>query len=306
MVFYKVKLRSFPKIRFAHTTRTDKYKNVISYRKNHLEISLDGAAIEVTDADRTYTRPGRCVSLIMPDMNIKTKAIEPGMQYYTSVAMEAEFDFERIEEEDPEKCRRIIEEAKDTLLLPLYMELGSQYACYESVLRKIAYYYPRQTAADCMEAVSEWIGLLGEIDRTFREQALGKAKQRITLYYSRKAQKYIEENYAEDLQVCSIAKKLGISANYLSSLFRRETGQTMREYIAQVRLSKARALLYEGVEPAEVAAQVGVASAWYLNQLFVRHFGVGIQKCLLVDKEISLYFKKPWDVEELSEDIYKP
>lgn len=72
-----------------------------------------------------------------------------------------------------------------------------------------------------------------------------------------------------------------------------------------MRLDRARRLLYEGMSPDAVAEAVGVSSAEYLNRLFVKHYGVGMNKCLLSDREMTLYHQKPWEVENLERDIWE-
>ena len=61
-----------------------------------------------------------------------------------------------------------------------------------------------------------------------------------------KARTYIEENYHQRIFLSSVAAKLHISPNYLSRLFRRETGVTLTSYIQQRRMEHAMLLLGEG------------------------------------------------------------
>ena len=51
--------------------------------------------------------------------------------------------------------------------------------------------------------------------------------------------KYIEENYTEGVGVKELAKKIGVSASFLSRIFKKELGISMHEYLNQFRVLKA-------------------------------------------------------------------
>jgi AraC-like DNA-binding protein len=73
-----------------------------------------------------------------------------------------------------------------------------------------------------------------------------------------RAKGYIEQNYHRRLSLSSVAMLLHLSPNYLSRLFRRETGMTLTAFIHRVRLEHARMLLAEGERSiSEIAYLVG-------------------------------------------------
>ena len=47
-------------------------------------------------------------------------------------------------------------------------------------------------------------------------------------HYVRQTLRRIQTDYADELSVSEIAEQLGISSNYLSKLFKEETGQVLR------------------------------------------------------------------------------
>ena len=304
MVFYMIRLKSFPEIKFAFSVRTDKYKNIITYRKNSLEMSVCSAEIEVVEKDKRYIKPKQSLSVVMPDMDIKLKATDASELYLTTVAIEGDFEFERFETDSVEECAKILLRSEDEFVLPLFTELGSEYSHIECLMRKIIFYHPQNTVSGRMNAISVWCEIVGEIDDIFRKKILGKNNESLCFYYSRKVQKYIETHYNEKLEVKKLADNLRISPNYLSNIFKRETGLTIREFIAYTRISAARKLLYEKERDFDsVAKQVGLSGARNLNEHFNKYYGMSIQKCILADREISLYHKKPWEIEHLEEDI---
>lgn len=88
---------------------------------------------------------------------------------------------------------------------------------------------------------------------------------------------YIEENYDScGLSVESVAEKYGFSVSYFSKLFNSYTGKTFPDYMNQLRLAKARALLLECPELTiqEIAGRVGFNSSSYFSAAFRKYYGV--------------------------------
>ena len=87
-----------------------------------------------------------------------------------------------------------------------------------------------------------------------------------------KAQTYIEENYQKRLSLSGIARTLHVSPNYLSRIFRRETGTTVTGRIHGVRLDHARLLLAIGGRSiSEIAYLVGYQNYRDFYRNFVKY-----------------------------------
>ena len=86
---------------------------------------------------------------------------------------------------------------------------------------------------------------------------------------------YIQENYWEiTLSVSMIADELNISAAYLSTLFKKETGQTLIKYISWYRIEKAKELLKTTtMKVGDIAEKVGYVNASYFISLFRNNVG---------------------------------
>ncbi len=77
------------------------------------------------------------------------------------------------------------------------------------------------------------------------------------------------------LKVSFIAQRLHCSADYLSHLFHKETGETLIHYIHRRRLSGAvEALDNPALTISEIAWACGFADAGYFTRVFRKHFGV--------------------------------
>lgn len=88
--------------------------------------------------------------------------------------------------------------------------------------------------------------------------------------YSQKAIYYIGEHYGDSgISIGSIAGNLCISEGHLSHVFKKETGFTLVEYLAQYRIHKAMELLRSGEHKVyEVAYAVGYRDVAYFSSTF--------------------------------------
>ena len=85
----------------------------------------------------------------------------------------------------------------------------------------------------------------------------------------------IEKNYMNEIELNGMAQKLFISANYLSTLFKKETGIPFKSYLTNYRLNKAKKLLLDPqYKIYQVANLVGYENEEYLCRLFKSNFGV--------------------------------
>ncbi|GIP23110.1 AraC family transcriptional regulator [Paenibacillus sp. J22TS3] len=92
-------------------------------------------------------------------------------------------------------------------------------------------------------------------------------KEKIT--YSVQAINYIEKNYNSGIQINEVAQYLGVHPNYLTALFRQETGETPKQYLMRIRIKKACELLQQ----TNYSIQVVSNSVGYSDQLtFSRAF----------------------------------
>ena len=80
---------------------------------------------------------------------------------------------------------------------------------------------------------------------------------------------YIADHYALDMNVGKIAERFGYNPNYLSSTFKKATGQSLLRYIHQTRIDAAKILLLNSSNSIKfIAAQVGIDDEKYFMKLF--------------------------------------
>lgn len=103
-------------------------------------------------------------------------------------------------------------------------------------------------------------------------------------------QKYIQSHVEERLSLNEVAAVFGLSPNYLSVLFKKTCGIGFSEYITQMKINKAKAMLLEqDMKIYEVADQLGFESAFYFSKVFKKVEGISPrdyiqQKILAPDK----------------------
>lgn len=84
--------------------------------------------------------------------------------------------------------------------------------------------------------------------------------------------KYINENISERISVTSVANHCGISADYLSQIFKKEIGENLSSYILRQKLEKAKILLLKGKTAKEICIKAGFSSQAYFVTVFKRFY----------------------------------
>ncbi|MGG6314311.1 response regulator transcription factor [Paenibacillus macerans] len=90
------------------------------------------------------------------------------------------------------------------------------------------------------------------------------------------AKEYIEENYSQKgLTIHEVAKKNHVSPNYLSYLFKKNTGYNLWEYVIKLRMEESKSLILNtDLRRYEIAERVGYESPEHFSKIFKKYFGV--------------------------------
>ena len=84
----------------------------------------------------------------------------------------------------------------------------------------------------------------------------------------------IDSDPSAEIGLGILAKHLNVSNVYLSTIFRRETGKTVTEYINDKRISYAKHLLYTtSLQIQTIAVNCGMADVHYFSKLFKQKTG---------------------------------
>lgn len=93
----------------------------------------------------------------------------------------------------------------------------------------------------------------------------------------KRALEYINHNYQQRISLTGIADEVGLSPSYLSRLFKSETGMSISNYINQLRMEKAGAILRDSRSDPymkEIALLIGIDDQLYFSRLFKKYFNM--------------------------------
>jgi AraC-like DNA-binding protein/ligand-binding sensor protein len=89
-----------------------------------------------------------------------------------------------------------------------------------------------------------------------------------------RARQFILENRGEELSLATVAKAANMSSYYFCKTFKKATGLNFTDYLARVRIEKAKELLLNpNARVSEIVFEVGFQSITHFNRIFKRHVG---------------------------------
>ena len=118
--------------------------------------------------------------------------------------------------------------------------------------------------------------MLGSMRKLFqktldRMEELRQEKHRLDLTA---VKRYVDAHYSEDITLEETADRFFVSREYLSKVFKAETGTGFSGYVTDLRMKKARQLLDEGVAIKEIAEMLGYKEIGHFYKMFKKYYGV--------------------------------
>lgn len=90
-----------------------------------------------------------------------------------------------------------------------------------------------------------------------------------------RARKYVMEHIEECISLQETAEYVGVSAGYLSTIFKREYKQSFVDFVNQSKMEHACRLLEErGLMVMEIAYRLGYENAYYFSKVFRKYMGM--------------------------------
>lgn len=119
--------------------------------------------------------------------------------------------------------------------------------------------------------ILEWL-------RSFQEKLcklLDNRKENRSDILVEQAKRYIEEHYTEKLTLAEITEELNISAGHLSATFKKYTGITLSDYIASVKIERAKELIdTHKYLMYEISDMLGFDNPYYFSKVFKKVTGI--------------------------------
>ncbi|MBO7710951.1 MAG: AraC family transcriptional regulator [Lachnospiraceae bacterium] len=126
-----------------------------------------------------------------------------------------------------------------------------------------------------IEDLSAWLSTVMQrfIRTSFAEDRSRHAK---TIY---RIKWYIGKHYQEKLTLDELAGQVNLSRNYLCQIFKRETGESVFNYINRIRVEKSRLLLSDGsLEIVDIGNLCGFEDQSYFTKVFKSYVGMTPKK----------------------------
>ena len=108
----------------------------------------------------------------------------------------------------------------------------------------------------------------------FAQRAVSSHSPAHGLVLAQRIKDYLHQAYTEKITLESLAQEMGVSVSQIKRTFREQIGQSMVNYITQLRISQAKRLIREGnMNFTQIAEAVGCDSIYYFSSLFKKHTG---------------------------------
>lgn len=164
-------------------------------------------------------------------------------------------------------CIELINQASKTLF-ELGQNLDLIIADFPSMFNEV---YSKRNVTDLQRMMFEFFNTLTDF---FAQKHNQKNSHMI-----KKIKDIIAKGYMENLTVARLSEEVYLSPNYISLIFKQETGENITEYITKIRMEAAKELLKDfDLKILEVAEMVGYENATYFSTVFKKFVGMHPQK----------------------------
>lgn len=119
--------------------------------------------------------------------------------------------------------------------------------------------------------------IMGALAQAVIELTNSVADEKSRMKYSphiRKCVNYINKNISKKITIKDLSEKCGLSADYLSHLFKSEIGENLSSYILRTKLELSKALLLEGLDNSQIADTLGFSSQSHFISVFRKQYAI--------------------------------
>ena len=164
--------------------------------------------------------------------------------------------------------------AEDALVLPLVLCPGTAAALAGQTISRIIaeHAVSGPGSAKCVSLVFELFSLLDLKEPCGSRSGTGRLDSGAALHY-------LAEHLDRPIRAEEIAASLNVSTGYLSTVFKRHTGQSLIAYFNRLKMERICELMrVRGLSLKQAGAFVGLLDENYLSRLFRRHTGVSVRE----------------------------
>lgn len=153
----------------------------------------------------------------------------------------------------------------------IFIEYLTQYHLEEKIALQIGLYrlYNLNQFKSWSELVSYFRSLAKAIDKLTQSETFNIKEQTLT-----QIKRYIQQNLSRNLTLNEIANSVNYNSSYVSRYFKQMTGQSISQYIVQLRIDQAKKCLMSTNDSIqEIAVKLGVESPQYFSLVFKKYTG---------------------------------
>lgn len=92
---------------------------------------------------------------------------------------------------------------------------------------------------------------------------------------------YINKNISKKITIKDLSDECGLSADYLSHLFKSEMGENLSSYILRTKLDMSKNLLLEGFDNTDISSMLGFSSQSHFISVFKKQYGITPKKFII-------------------------
>lgn len=254
-----IEFSSIPSLRFTHMFKAWDYQNHFNPLKNFIEIAyiLDGVH-EIDDGTEKYIAQKDDVICLIRDGKIDVSS--KGYSCHLTVGINIDYT--------------LTQDSIGGVLLPVVISAKNNTS---EIRQRIDWFVHNHIICE-QSPIKSSAGILDlfcKIDECSRRAISKKLPADYLHIY--KAKQYINRNIYEHIEQKSVAKHLGITPEYLCSIFKKSEGITLMHYINTEKLKSIKTLIDTKNMPLYEASSVyGYSDPNYVSRLYKKIFGYNI------------------------------
>ena len=286
MLFYEIRLKSFPKIKYNCSVSAEKYNVKLQKKQGLLEFLFieRGELICKTERETIALEEGNLYPILF-DNEIELYSESRKGVRLSSVCVEADFDLQIIESNalTESEIQTLMTNmlGAESFLLPVGALSSIQLDWLSSYIKKIVAISAGERVGEEAKAISLWLELVSRITKSSMSMLAYDmtALPTSAVAYSEMVVAYVIKNYKRKITVTEIAEEFGLSPNYLHAIFKQVKGLTIVDYLTNYRMELAKLYIDRfGLRAKEAALSVGIDDPAYFSRLFKKMYGVSINE----------------------------
>ncbi|MBL8993276.1 MAG: AraC family transcriptional regulator [Spirochaetia bacterium] len=143
-----------------------------------------------------------------------------------------------------------------------------------AILKDILDFFPERKAGHFIHATGlayRFVGML--VDHGKKKPSPRPHSERKKEYVER-VKDFMELHYGKKISIAQLADSVGLERSYLSTLFKKETGESLNDCLIRIRMEKAKELLRAGkLNVSEISFSVGYGDLFAFSKRFKKTTG---------------------------------